>query len=125
MPDSVIEPLTRERDPGVPATLEEVLDSWTGLRGSVTVSIPDFGAVMRLDPSRFKPIVEVELLRGLAWYGTFDKHLEIYLSRRIPVGYFYHGPNIPDLLPIPIPEGAERVIRRKIPPMYWMKSGWG
>jgi hypothetical protein len=111
----VIEPLVAERDPGVPATLNEVLDSWTGLQGSVTVSPEDFRVVITIGFNRFDPITESDVLRNLAWYGTFDKVLEIYVSRRIPVGYFYHGPNVPDLLPIQVPEGAERVVRRQIP----------
>lgn len=114
MPDEVIEPLAANRGSGLPATLEEIVDSWTGLGGSVTVSAIDLGEVRRLNPTRFSPVVDRESLMS-GWFGSFDKFLDIYVSRSIPVGYFYHGPRVPDLYPIPIPEGAERVIKRKMP----------
>jgi hypothetical protein len=114
MTDEVIEPLIANRGSRLPATPEEIIDSWTGLGGSVTVSPIDFGGVMRLGPTRFYPVVDKESLMS-GWYGSFDKLLYIYVSRNIPVGYFYQGPRVPDLYPIPIPEGAERVIKRKMP----------
>lgn len=117
MTDEVVEPnYPLEREPGVPATPEEVSDSWVGLYGNVTINPHDFSAVVKTGYKRFDPITEADVLRNLAWYGTFDLRLRIYVSRGIPIGYFYHGPNVPDLLPIPIPDGAERVIRRKMPP---------
>jgi len=109
-------PYPYEREPGVPATPEEVIDSWTGLRGKVTINAHDFCALRKIGCGRFEPITEAYLIRTFAHYGTFDTFLQIHVSRGIPVGYFYYGPNVPDLLPIQIPEGAERVIRRKMPP---------
>ena len=122
MPEEIVEPLySHERGPGRPATPEEVIDSWTGLQGCVTISGQDFCSVRQIGYKRFDPITEADLIRNLAWYGTFDEVLKIHVSRRIPVGYYYHGPNVPDLLPIQIPEGASRVIRREIPPDVLME----
>lgn len=49
----------------------------------------------------------------LGWFATFDEILSIYVSRNIPIGYFYHGPRVPELH-APVSMGA-RVVRSKIP----------
>lgn len=45
MPDEVVEPLTPTREPGKPATYQEILDSFTGLEGTVTISGIDFAEI--------------------------------------------------------------------------------
>ena len=85
-----IEPLSPEREGGKPATLEEILSSLTGRSGTVTLNGMDFGVLRGTERGRFNPITTRDLLMT-GWMGTFDKVLHIYISRKIPVGYYYLG----------------------------------
>jgi hypothetical protein len=112
MPDEVVAPLIPTREPGKPATYQEILDSFTGLEGTVTISAIDFAEIRKHGCGRVYPITMRDLL-VLGFYATFDEILNVYVSRNIPVGYFYHGPRVAELH-TPISMGA-RVVRDKIP----------
>ena len=112
MPDEVVEPLSANRGTGQPATYQEVLDTFTGLRGTVTINALDFTPIREHGAGRFNPITMRDFL-VLGWFATFDEILEIYVSRNIPVGYYYHGPRVAELHS-PISMGV-RVVRSKIP----------
>jgi hypothetical protein len=112
MPDEVVEPLTPTREPEKPATYQEILDSLTGLEGVVTISAIDFAEIREHGCGRIWPITTRDQLM-LGWFATFDEILSIYVSRNIPIGYFYHGPRVPELH-APVSMGA-RVVRSKIP----------
>lgn len=85
-----IEPLGREREPDDPATLEEILSCFTGRGGTVTINAVDFCAILNSPAGRFQPITTRDLLMT-GWIATLDNVLSIYVSRRIPVGYYYWG----------------------------------
>lgn len=112
MSDEVVAPLTPTRELGKPATYQEILDSLTGLEGTVTISAIDFAEVRKHGCGRIEPITTRDQLL-LGWFATFDEILSIYVSRNIPIGYFYHGPRVAELHS-PISMGA-RVVRAKIP----------
>jgi hypothetical protein len=93
---NVVEPLIPTRDPGKPATYQEILDSFTGLEGAVTINPIDFAEMRKLGYDRLDPITRREQLL-MGFFATFDEILNVYVSRNIPVGYFYHGPTVAEL----------------------------
>lgn len=81
------------------STEQEVINSFKYRKGPFTVNAADF-SIMRLLVDRFTPNDKVsDLMAG--FFGTYNNDAgykcELYVSRRIPVGFFYEGEREPKL----------------------------
>jgi hypothetical protein len=99
-------------------TPEEVTSSWKYRNGPFTISAKDFTAIRALGYKHFDPVTIKELLLS-GFLGTYEKgpgveSIPIYVSRGIPVGFYYEDPRIPELHWRPMFPG-ERVLEPKLP----------
>jgi len=89
-----IEPVYKRKD-RKPVTLEEIINCFVGYGGTVTINPTEFAVIQRATAGRFNPITMVDLLKT-GFVATFDEILSIYISRKIPIGYYLWG-HFPEL----------------------------
>jgi radical SAM superfamily enzyme YgiQ (UPF0313 family) len=96
------------------ANPEEVVASWRYLHGPFTVNAEDL-AVIRGLPSFSPCTTKEELMKGQLGFYTKGSGFStpIYVSRAIPVGFFYLGPRVPEIHWTP--SGTERELEPSLP----------
>jgi hypothetical protein len=93
----------RKDIPDLPATWDEVRASWTLRAGPFTVNSQDLAVILKHGSGRFEPETGRDSLFN-GFFGCFDNK-PVYVSRSIPVGFYYEGPRIPEIHWRPAPGG--------------------
>jgi hypothetical protein len=110
----------------LPTTADELRSCWKYRSGPFTVNATDAEVLFHMSQPEWVP--ETDALRLQMGYIGYFQNRPVYVSRAIPVGFFYEGPRIPEIHYLPhadmepqqpdaeLSQEVERKVRRELHP---------